>query len=146
MITGAGTKNCSWAAREVDQGLADMFAGRTPEPYAPDWFNPDFGPDAAIRDEFAGLSNDASFEAEYGSSFQRSSMQAIADQLQAAGNGARGLVGVTNGSTSHIFNAVNYGGEVFFIDGQTGAVWTNTQYMSGYAANSVVEFLPTAGF
>jgi hypothetical protein len=143
---GVGTKNCAWAAREVDQGLADMFAGRTPDPYVPDWYDPKFSPDGVIRGEFDGLSNDLSFQAEYGPAFERSSMQAIADQLQAAGNGAKGIVGVANGSTGHVFNAVNYGGEVFFLDGQTGAVWTSTDYMSGYAANSVVDFLPTAGF
>jgi papain fold toxin 1 (glutamine deamidase) of polymorphic toxin system len=134
--TGLGTKNCSWTAREVDEALADMFAGRTPEPYAPPWYDPD---------DFVQLADLDTMESEYGSSFQQTSMDGIAQQLEAAGNGSRGIVYVTNGTDAHVFNAVNYGGEVFFVDGQTGEVWTSTNYLSGYGVNDDIRFMLTSG-
>jgi len=149
-----GTDNCAWAAREVDQGLADMAAGRTPEPYAPDWLEPNMpdGSEMASGGETgapteADMTYNQALEQEYGSFFQESSMQRIAEQLDAAGNGARGIVRVANASGGHVFNAVNYGGEVFFVDGQTGAVWTSAEQLPGTwgAGNPDIFFLPTAG-
>ena len=143
-----GSENCSWVAQEVDGALNDMFAGRTPDPYAPDWFEPDI-PDGTLGGTpEADMSYNSAIEQEYGSYFQESSMERIAEQLEAAGNGARGIVRVAAGDgPGHVFNAVNYGGEVFFIDGQTGAVWTSTEVLpSGWGAlNPDVFFLPTAG-
>jgi hypothetical protein len=42
--------------------------------------------------------------------------------LTQAGNGARGIVyGSRDGKVGHVFNAVNQGGTIRFLDGQTGS-------------------------
>jgi hypothetical protein len=146
-----GEGNCSWTAREIDEALRETFAGRTPQPYAPDWFTAEFSPDSVIRREAFGFAQRASLEAEYGGTFQEVSMRAIADQVQAAGNGARGLICVSEDGVGHLFNVVNYGGEVFFIDGQAAGlgevgVWTEASLgPTGYSTSAVIRFLLTAG-
>ncbi len=151
--SAGGTRNCSWVAREMDEALGDMFAGRTPEPYAPDWFTQgsEFAPDATVRGEMTGFSNVNTMAAEYGSSFQPTTMDGIVSQLEAAGNGSRGIVWVYDTTGAHVFNAVNYGGEVFFVDGQAAGlgqagVWTDTGYMAGYSpVDTIVNFMLTGG-
>lgn len=135
-----GRDNCAWLAREIDTGLGDLAAGRTPDPYASPWYDP--GTDVKT---WADLETIAS---EYGGQFNPSTMTGIAQEVQAAGNGARGIVYVTEGGQAHVFNVVNYGGEVFFVDGQTTAigetsVWTDTSYASGYSPNARFLFLRT---
>ena len=57
----------------------------------------------------------------YGGFFKPVSGQAeIAGLLTEAGNGARGIVyGSRSGGVGHVFNAVNQGGTIRFLDGQT---------------------------
>ena len=163
---GSGTKNCSWVAREVDEALGDMFAGRTPDPWAPEWFTSSMADgateeieaDEAVSDtirrvgprtpELADMARASSLADEYGGTFARSSAQQIAEQLEAAGNGSRGIVAMTNpaGGPGHVFNAVNYGGQVFFVDGQTGSVLAADALPAGLVNNPNVFFLPTSGF
>ena len=52
--------------------------------------------------------------------------------MRAAGDGARGLIGATapGAEIGHAFNVVNVGGEVRFLDGQTGLVADVTPYKS----------------
>lgn len=58
----------------------------------------------------------------YGGSFKPVSGQTeIAGILSEAGNGARGIVyGSRSGGVGHVFNGVNQGGTIRFLDGQTG--------------------------
>lgn len=131
-----GEDNCAWCAREVDEALGDMFAGRTPQPYAPPWSQPGMAPPGA------SLTTGQSLAEEFGATFQESPLTEIAEQVQQAGNGARGLV-ATPGNPGHVFNVVNYGGRVFFIDGQTATVWPG---LPNVPAGVPTLFLPTAGF
>ena len=60
----------------------------------------------------------------YGGSFKEvSGPGEIGDLLQEAGPGARGIVygARAAGQVGHVFNAINDGGEVSFLDGQTGS-------------------------
>ena len=145
-----GSKNCSWVAREIDAGLGDLAAGRTPDPYAPDWYEPgpEFDADGVSQGRGQSWADIDTISSEYGGQFQPATMNGIAQEIQAAGNGARGIVYVTEGGEAHVFNVVNYGGEVFFVDGQTTAigetsVWTDTSYASGYSENASFKFLRT---
>lgn len=125
-----GDRNCVWCAQEVDEALGDMFAGETPRPYAPYWSEPGMVPPGADIARLMELVN------EYGG-LQLQSMEQIAMEVQNAGNGARGFVVVAN----HVFNVVNYGGKVFFLDGQVAGVLANIPDVSG-----LVGFIPTFGF
>lgn len=59
----------------------------------------------------------------FGSKFTPSSGKADIDSvMQSAGDGARGVVyGGRNGGVGHVFNAVNQGGIVRYLDGQIGS-------------------------
>ncbi|MBK5188864.1 MAG: hypothetical protein JJD97_11520 [Gemmatimonadaceae bacterium] len=58
---------------------------------------------------------------------------------------------VYDSTGAHVFNAVNYGGEVFFVDGQAAGlgeagVWTDTGYLAGYSpVDTIVNFMLTGG-
>src|SRR5260221_2035177 len=54
------------------------------------------------------------------SGFTPASIESIEQQLLDAGPGAKGIVLGTNGEVGHAFNAVNYNGVVYFLDGQAG--------------------------
>ena len=66
-------------------------------------------------------------------------------QLGQAGDGSQGVVWVTDGSGSHVFNAVNFDGQTYFADGQTGTLWTDPKTAAGYenSRNMFVMFLQT---
>lgn len=66
--------------------------------------------------------------------------QAIAEALTAAGPGARGMVLVTTHGTEigHVFNVVNDGGQVVFLDGQKG---TQANLRGDFRS---LQFLPTS--
>jgi hypothetical protein len=70
--------------------------------------------------------------------FQDASVADIQSQLQAGGSGSQGIVYVykTGSPWAHVFNAVNQGGTVRFLDGQTGGVAD----FSGY---DVIKFMRT---
>jgi RHS repeat-associated protein/uncharacterized repeat protein (TIGR01451 family) len=70
----------------------------------------------------------------------------IENGLQAAGDGARGIVYVTDGSAAHVFNAVNNAGTVVAIDGQVGVMGTigDVAANAGYTGSSISwGWLPT---
>jgi hypothetical protein len=130
-----GNVNCYYCATETDQALATMFEGGNPDAYAPPWFDPA---------ESSELDLMGDMENQYGTSWQdSSSMNAIANQLNAEGSGARGIVYVTDGTDAHVFNAVNYNGQTYFLDGQTTEVWTDANCIAGYESNSRIMFLQT---
>jgi hypothetical protein len=98
-------------------------------------------------------------EAKYGSQFNwNSSFQSIEQQISAAGDGARGGVGVYGdtgaGIPPHIFNVVNEDGVVTFIEGQVGPdgqvggqVWRGAGGAAQLAtefANSPIGYMPIA--
>jgi filamentous hemagglutinin len=62
-------------------------------------------------------------ERQYGATFGApASSSALATQMENAGNGARGIVFGSRGpgEIGHVFNVVNQGGVIRFLDGQTG--------------------------
>ena len=65
------------------------------------------------------------------SGFTSTTVDAIEQQLLEAGAGARGIVVGTNGGIAHVFNAVNYNGVVYFVDGQSGTI-ANTEFLYIY--------------
>jgi papain fold toxin 1 (glutamine deamidase) of polymorphic toxin system len=138
--SGGGRQNCAWLVREMDEALGDMLAGRRPNPYAPNWFNAsaDFAPDLARASNLA---------AEYGGTFETTSMQGIIDELEAAGNGARGIVRTSSGGVGHVYNVVNYGGEVFFVDAQAPAYGQQAVLTVArtYPPSTIIQFLLTSG-
>jgi hypothetical protein len=72
-------------------------------------------------------------ESYFGSSFAPISGQsAIEAAMSAAGDGARGVVFASPGpgQVGHVFNVVNQGGVIRFLDGQPGT----TASFSGYSA------------
>jgi hypothetical protein len=173
---GGGMENCSWVAREVDEALGVQLRGGTPRPYAAAWYKPlsnaekvaeewlrtkaaykagyydnpsrdlgDLWAKTLQPNDLAGL---RAFEQEYGSFFQPLTPNKITDQLIASGDGARGIVYVKDGEIAHVFNAVNWKGQVYFLDGQSGAVWTRIQDIMTYTGYDVWDefmFLPTSG-
>jgi hypothetical protein len=71
----------------------------------------------------SGVTPISVLEAAYGGQFARvSGRAAIEAQLSAAGPGARGIVYGSRGigQAGHVFNAVNQGGTIRFLDGQSG--------------------------
>jgi len=64
----------------------------------------------------------SALEKAYGGAFKPVSGQAeIEGFLAGAGNGARGIVyGSRSGGVGHVFNGVNQGGTIRFLDGQSG--------------------------
>jgi len=78
-------------------------------------------------------------EATYGGQFVRvSSQSAIEAQLLSAGPGARGISFGSRGpgQVGHVFNGINQGGVVRFLDGQTGTV-------ASFQGFTELYFLPT---
>jgi len=64
-------------------------------------------------------------ETQFGGRFGApTTQQGLISQMAGAGNGARGIVYATypSGPPGHVFNVVNQGGVVRFLDGQTGKV------------------------
>lgn len=64
--------------------------------------------------------------------------------MAGASHGAEGWVVVSNGSYSHIFNAVRFGGETFYVDGQIGFVGTSAAEAAAaanYGADSVFTLI-----
>ena len=61
-------------------------------------------------------------EQQFGGQFAKvASKEAIDQTMQAAGPGARAIVyGERAGGVGHVFNVVNQGGVVRYLDGQTG--------------------------
>jgi len=71
-------------------------------------------------------------EARFGGQFVRvGSEQTLNQAMQAAGPGARGIVfgEPVGGGVGHVFNVVNQGGVVRYLDGQSGQVAS----LAGYA-------------
>ncbi|MFD6227894.1 toxin glutamine deamidase domain-containing protein [Streptomyces sp. NPDC060232] len=56
----------------------------------------------------------------YGRKFRNRSFSNIVGDIQKAGPGARGIVWGHNPAGGHVFNVINQGGKVTFLDGQTG--------------------------
>jgi len=64
--------------------------------------------------------------------FADKTVPGIETALGNAGDGARGVVYVTDGANGHVFNVVNNGGKIVAIDGQTG-VYGSIQEVAEYA-------------
>ncbi|MFF1378779.1 DUF6531 domain-containing protein [Streptomyces sp. NPDC058308] len=69
-----------------------------------------------------------------GRRFRPSNLSRIVEEIARGGNGARGIVVGTKGRQGHAFNVVNVGGDVVFLDGQTGHAshikyWRNFTFM-----------------
>jgi len=59
----------------------------------------------------------------------KTTISAITRELELAGNGARGIIfGSRGNDVGHVFNVVNQGGKVRFLDGQTGRAAELTGY------------------
>lgn len=81
---------------------------------------------------------------ELGSCANPSSFADIVSQLEAAGPGSQGIVNVSSGMYSHVFNVVNDGGEIIFMDSQQIAASTDGAAVaaaSNYGAGSLVRFI-----
>ena len=71
----------------------------------------------------------------FGGSFESGfDEQQITTMMLKAGPGSRGVVYVTNGGVGHVFNAVNEGGVVRFLDFQVGEPggfedWTDASFL-----------------
>jgi hypothetical protein len=146
-----GGLNCQWCAEQVEAALTNLFAGGVPGGYAPPWFTPNMGFEEVTSafstwdiDSPLSLAGDMASRA--GSSFYDTTTSDIVDQLGelgASGSGARGIVAVTDGVNAHVFNAFNLDGQVYFADGQSGEIWTDPGYLSGYGPQSTIRFLQT---
>jgi hypothetical protein len=70
----------------------------------------------------SGATSIGALEQQFGGKFAKmASKQAIDQAMQAAGPGSRAIVyGERAGGTGHVFNVVNQGGVVRYLDGQTG--------------------------
>jgi hypothetical protein len=149
-----GNENCAFVTDEMNGVISTITDGGTPEGYVSP--NITWGSLNQPVSDPAGIPNFDQpqfdyFEAmqnQYGGSFQDSTMQNIAQQLGQAGDGAQGIVYVSDGEMggeAHVFNAVNWDGQTYFVDGQTNQIWTNPDYAAGYenAKNLVVQFLQT---
>jgi hypothetical protein len=135
--------NCGFAADEVNGAISTIQNGGIPDAYASPNIN------TGELTQYFSLT-----EAQYGGQFQSTTMDGIASQLGQAGDGSQGIVyvsdgvvdanGVLNGN-AHVFNAVNFDGQTYFADGQTGKIWTDPKIVAGYEnyANMFVEFLQT---
>lgn len=126
-----GDVNCSFASDEMNSAISTIQNGGIPEAYA--------SPTEPVTQYFSLT------EAQYGGQFQSTTMDGIASQLGQAGDGSQGIVYVTNGTDAHVFNAVNFDGQTYFVDGQTGTIWTDPKIAAGYEnyTNMIVEFLQT---
>ncbi|MEZ5096456.1 MAG: toxin glutamine deamidase domain-containing protein [Nocardioides sp.] len=95
-----GTENCVNCAIATDSTLAGA-------------------PMSALN---SGPTSIAALERIYGGSFKSVSGQAQIERMLAqAGPGSRGIVfGGRTGDVGHVFNGVNQGGTIRFLDGQTG--------------------------
>jgi len=111
---GRGTNNCRATAQAVEHTLRGS-------------------PTSALPGIPAGPIS--SLEKQFGAKFNNTSLSGIVDDLTKAGDGARGIVyGGGRGPVGHVFNVVNDGGKVVFLDGQTGiadhvAKWRNYMLM-----------------
>ncbi|WP_460733221.1 RHS repeat-associated core domain-containing protein [Lysobacter tyrosinilyticus] len=104
-----GTRNCVNCAIATDA----LLAGR---------------PASAMRGSDTPISVlETMFGAKFGAPSQ---IHSITATMAKAGNGARGIVFGTfkEGETGHVFNVVNQGGVVRYLDGQTGKAATLTGY------------------
>lgn len=105
-----GRMNCRACALAVDRTLAGS-------------------PTSAIGNIPAGPLN--ILEQQFGGKFKASTLSGVVEDMAKAGDGARGIVGVSGrGPVGHVFNVVNDNGKVVFLDGQTGvadhvARWRN---------------------
>jgi hypothetical protein len=70
-------------------------------------------------------------EQHFGGTFKPVTGQAEVEQLlKDAGPGARGIVYGARTTTAHVWNAINEGGKVHFIDAQVGAPGSFSGYRS----------------
>jgi hypothetical protein len=97
-----GTMNCVNCAVATDATLAGRAASALP----------------------GGPTSIGALEQQFGSQFVKvAGKQAIDQTMEAAGPGARAIVyGERAGGIIHVFNVVNQGGVVRYLDGQTGQV------------------------
>ncbi|WP_331730889.1 RHS repeat-associated core domain-containing protein [Streptomyces sp. NBC_01174] len=70
----------------------------------------------------------------YGRKFRNRSFSNIVTDVQKAGDGARGIVWGQDAQGGHVFNVINRGGRVTFLDGQIGnashaSTWDGYQFM-----------------
>lgn len=150
-----GETNCAFVTDEMNGVISTITDGGTPEGYASPnltWKglnapvnDPNFElPTAIPQPEFNYF---GAIENQYpeAGTFQQTDMQGIANQLGQAGDGSQGIVYVSDGTQSHVFNAVNWDGQTYFVDGQSNEIWTDPNYAATYekAQNLVVKFLQT---
>ncbi|MEV8021333.1 toxin glutamine deamidase domain-containing protein [Streptomyces sp. NPDC086554] len=70
-----------------------------------------------------------------GKRFKTSNLSSIVEEIARGGPGARGILIGIRGANGHAFNIANVGGDVVFLDGQTGHAgshikkWRNFQFM-----------------
>ena len=120
--------NCGKMVDAVDKSLGD---GQPPS--APDGMKGDM----------------ASMAKEYGSHWQPGfGPQDAAEQLRDAGPGSRGIIRVVDGSGSlaHVVNVVNIGGDIYYVDGQSGRAgtdWGAVEPGYGDDADAKHQFLQT---
>jgi len=110
-----GTQNCAY----ISQNIARYWRGQGFRPAPPG------GPGS-----WTGLKE------AFGSEFMtQRSFGEISRFLAAEGHGAQGIVGVRTASSSHVFNAINVNGRIWFVDGQAGVIHQSggsVATMSGY--------------
>lgn len=149
------TGNCAFVTDEMNGVISTITDGGTPEGYASPnltWEglnepvnDPNFELPTAVEQpqfDYFGATENQYPDA---GTFQDTDMQGIANQLGQAGDGSQGIVYVSDGSQAHVFNAVNWDGQTYFVDGQSNQIWTDPGQAAGYenATNLVVKFLQT---
>ena len=93
----------------------------------------------------------SSLTSKYGRQFssQSTSLLSASQDLLAAGSGSRSIVmlrPLTADGIGHVVNAVNYNGEIIFIDFQEGLIWTSQADLMAWGRSQGLyyfKFLPT---
>jgi hypothetical protein len=101
----------------------------------------DGGPAVQVGD--SGTATVSQVQQAAGSYFNPMSLQETEQQLLAAGDGANGTVGTIppNGGVGHVFNAVNRGGQVVWLDAQNVTARTTAEVVARYAGYRTL-FMP----
>ncbi|WP_419998341.1 toxin glutamine deamidase domain-containing protein [Streptomyces boninensis] len=111
---GGGQVNCRACVVSVDRTLAGTPASAMP--HIPR------GPLSKVEEYFPGRH------------FRKRSFSALTRDMEAAGDGARGIVYGGDKHGGHVFNVINRDGDVIFLDGQNGHAahaknWKNYHFM-----------------
>ena len=90
---------------------------------------------APIQAGDSGPASMSSMQSDAGSYFSPMSIQQAEQQLLAAGDGANGTVAAMppNSSIGHVFNAVNRGGQVVWVDAQNVTARTTAEIIAKWA-------------